>query len=179
VAGRRAISGEASPRARIPAETLERVFGGHAVCNTCEAPVPDYRVVATFLHQTVAVRAYCPGCYPSAAEGDYHAGGDGLLTDYTGFASRFGPPGPPPPPATPVDLRLAALIRDPDLRRLSPANEAVARRRRVSPYPVRAAFALNGELVEAHLTLSVEGEPLELAGHPGACARVREHFARG
>jgi hypothetical protein len=147
------------------------------VCNACAAPTDAYRVVALFLHDTAAVRAYCPGCYPAAADGDYHAAGDGMLLDYAGFAARFGPPGPPPPPATPVDRLLTALIRDPGLRRLSPASEAIARRRRQVPYPVHATLAIDGALTEAHMTLAATGALVALDGDPRACARVRELFA--
>jgi hypothetical protein len=174
MAGRRAISGEAAPRATVCAEALERAFGPAAICNACGARIPDYRVVAAFLHETVAIRAYCATCYPAAADGDYHAGGDGLLLDFAGFTRRFGSAGPPPPPATPVDRLFTALIRDPSLRVLSPANEAVARRRRQVPYPVRVALWLEGRSAEARLTVSAPGAILELSGDPDACARVRE-----
>jgi len=120
------------------------------------------------------VRAYCVRCYPAAADGEYRAGGDGLLTDYAGFAARFGAPGPAPPPATPVDRLLTTLIRDPALRLLSPASEAVARRRRQVPYPVRVGLVIDGATVEARMTLSAAGTMTDLDGHPGACARVRE-----
>lgn len=123
------------------------------------------------------VRAYCPRCYPAAADGDYQAGGDGLLMDYAGFAARFGPPGPPPPPSTPVDRLLTRLIRDSLLRRLSPASEAVARRRRRLPYPVRVELMMDGALAEARMTLSITGVVADLTGDPGACARVRELLA--
>ena len=123
------------------------------------------------------VRAYCPHCYPAAADGVYHAAGDGVLMDYAGFAARFGPPGPPPPPPTPVDRLLTLLIRDPALRMLSPASEAVARRRRLVPYPVRVDLLVDGVLAEAGMTLSPAGVVADLAGHPGACARVRKVIA--
>jgi hypothetical protein len=125
------------------------------------------------------VRAYCSHCYPAAAGGDYQAGGDGLLTDYAGFAARFGPPGPPPPPSTPVDRLLTMLIRDPALRLLSPASEAVARRRRQVPYPVRVDLMIDGARAEARMTLSITGDVADLTGSPGACARVRELLGRG
>ena len=125
------------------------------------------------------VRSYCPRCYPAAAEGEYHASGDGLLLDYAGFAARFGPPGPPPPPATPVDRLLTVLIRDPALRLLSPASEAFARRRRRVPYPLRVDLLIEGALVEARMTLSITGDVADLTGPPGACARVRETLAGG
>jgi hypothetical protein len=123
------------------------------------------------------VRAYCPACYPQAADGEYLAGGDGIMMDYEGFAARFGPPGPPPPPATPVDRLLTRLIRDPSLRRLSPATESMARRRRLVPYPVRVELIMDGAPAEARMTLSITGAVADLAGHPGACARVRELLA--
>ena len=129
-----------------------------------------------FLHDTAVVRAYCGRCYPAAADGDYRADGDGMLLDYTGFVTRFGAPGPPPPPATPVDRMLTALIRDPDLRSLSPASEAIARRRRRVPYPVRAEFLLAGARAEAHMLLGAAGNLFDLTGHPDACARVRERL---
>jgi hypothetical protein len=130
-------------------------------------------VVALFLHGMGSVRAYCARCYPSAAEGDYHAGGDGLLLSYAEFAARFGAPGPEPPPATPVDRMLAALVRDPALRLLSPGSEAVARRRRLTPYAVRVAFAIDGVTREARMNVSPDGGMSALAGDPLACARVR------
>ena len=125
----------------------------------------------------MVVRAYCRHCYPAAADGEYCAAGDGLLLDYAEFAARFGPPGPPPPPATPVDRMLAALIRDPALRTLSPASEAFARRRRQVPYPVLAGVVIDGLVAEARLVLSTAGAIADLTGHPGACARVRETLA--
>lgn len=131
-----------------------------------------------FLHGTATVRAYCPRCYPAAVDGDYHAAGDGMLLDYAGFAARFGAPGPPPPPATPVDRLLAMLIRDPALRRLVPASEAVARRRGRVPYPVQVLLMIGGESAAADLTLSTTGAIVALSGHPGACARVRELAGR-
>jgi hypothetical protein len=146
------------------------------VCNACGAAVTDYRVIAVFLHQTAAVRAYCGACYPAAADGDYRADGDGLLLDYRVFTERFGAPGPPPPPATPVDRLLATLIRDPELRRLSPPSEAIARRRRRVPYPVTIGLRLGRRTVEARLTLSAAAEVVDLRGDPGACARVRERI---
>jgi hypothetical protein len=124
------------------------------------------------------VSAYCQRCYPAAADGDHHAGGDGLIMDYAGFAARFGPPGPPPPPATPVDRLLTALIRDPALRRLSPASEAVARRRRQRPYPVAVAYELDGVMAEARMRVAPSGAVTDLVGDPGACERVREPYAR-
>ena len=144
------------------------------MCNACSASVDGYRIVALFLHETAVVRAYCARCYPAAADGDYHAAGDGLLMDYAAFAARFGPPGPPPPPSTPVDRLLTRLIRDPALRRLSPASEAVARRRRQVPYRVHVVLSIDGASAEARLTLSAAGIMADLTGHPGACARVRE-----
>jgi hypothetical protein len=172
------MSGESTPRATAGPEALERVFGARAKCNACAAPVDDYRVVALFLHETAVVRAYCGQCYPAAAEGDYHAGGDGLLMDYAAFAARFGAPGPPPPPATPVDRKLAALVRDPALRLLSPGSEAFARKRRRSPYPLRAGFLIAGSPREASFTLAPEGALDGLTGDPLACARVREVLGR-
>ena len=168
------MSGESSPRATAGTEALARAFGERAACNACAASVADYRVVVLFLHQTVAVRAYCSDCYPAAADGDYHAGGDGLLLDYAGFAERFGAPGPPPPPMTPVDRMLAALVRDPALRSLSPGSEAVARRRRQSPYPVRVGFLIAGATSEARMNVTPDGRMTALTGDAAACARVRE-----
>lgn len=171
------MSGESAPRVAVGSEPLERVFGAEAACNACGTRVADYRVVALFLHETAAIRAYCARCYPAAADGDYRAGGDGLLLDYAAFAARFGAPGPPPPPTTPVDRRLAALVRDPALRLLAPGSEAVARRRRLVPYPVRAGFALDGATREAQMSVAPDGRMTALAGDPAACDRVRTLFA--
>jgi hypothetical protein len=131
-------------------------------------------VVAVFLHETAAVRAYCARCYPAAADGDYHAAGDGILLDFATFARRFGSAGPPPPPATPVDRLLTAFLRDPALRGLSPVSEAVARRRRRVPYPVQVTLEIDRAPAEARLALSPLGAIVELSGDPVACARVRE-----
>jgi hypothetical protein len=173
------MSGESTPRATAGNEALERVFGAEAACNACASRVGDYRVVVLFLHDTAVVRAYCGHCYPAAAEGDYRAGGDGLLLGYAAFAARFGAPGPPPPPATPVDRMLAALVRDPALRRLSPPSEALARKRRRSPYPVRAGFEIDGATCEARMSVAPEGRMTGLTGDPAACARVRELLGGG
>jgi hypothetical protein len=172
------VSGESAPRATVGAEALERAFGARAVCNACAAPVEDYRVVALFLHETAVVRAYCARCYPAAAEGEYRAGGDGLLIDYADFALRFGAPGPPPPPATPVDGILATLIRDPGLRRLSPGSESFARKRRQVPYPVQVEFLIEGGGRKASFTLAPDGRMDGPSGDPLACARVRELLGR-
>jgi hypothetical protein len=168
------MSGESVPRTAAGLEPLERVFGARAVCNACGEPVAEYRVVALFLHETAVIRAYCAGCYPDATDGEYHAGGDGLILDYASFAARFGAPGPPPPAATPVDRILAALVRDPALRMLWPGSEAYARKRRFSPYPIRAGFLIAGRSREASFTLTPGGGMDGLSGDPLACARVRE-----
>jgi hypothetical protein len=172
------MSGESVARTPAGLEALERVFGARAACNACAAQVTDYRVIALFLHETAVVRAYCGGCYPAAADGDYHAGGDGLILDYATFAARFGAPGPPPPAATPVDRMLAALVRDPALRALSPPNEAFARKRSRVPYPVRATFLLEGQTREALFVLAPDGRMDGLAGDRLACARTRERSGR-
>src|SRR5262249_43960895 len=127
------MSGESTPRAAVGVEELERAFGEAAVCNRCGASVAAYRVVATFLHDMVAVRTYCAVCYPQI-EGGYWAYGSGLLIGYDEFARRFGARGPTPPQTTPVDRRLAALMREPGLRSLIPPSEALARRTRTLPY---------------------------------------------
>ena len=168
------MSGESTARAAAVREPLERVFGARATCNACGATVADYRVVALFLHETAVVRAYCEDCYPDATDGEYHAGGDGLILDYTAFAARFGAPGPQPPAVTPVDRTLSALMRDPALRALSPPNEAFARKRSRAPYAVRAAFALEGQTREASFTLALDGRMDGLTGDRLACAHARE-----
>jgi len=131
------VSGESTRSATAGAVAFERAFGETARCNRCQATISDYRVLAVFLHETAAVRAYCQACYEIAIEGEYHARGDGLILDYAGFAERFGAAGPPPPPCTPVDQVLGVLIHDPALRSLSPPSEALARRTRTTPYRFR------------------------------------------
>jgi hypothetical protein len=157
----------------VASTALERVFGPRAVCNACAAAVAEYRVVALFLHDTAVIRAYCASCYPAATEGEYRAGGDGLVLDYADFAGRFGAPGPPPPPATSADRALAALVRDPTLRRLSPPSEAFARRRGSSPYRVGAAFLIGGSACEATFTLAPDGGIAGLEGAAAACERIQ------
>jgi hypothetical protein len=171
------MSGESTPRATASAAAFERAFGASATCSRCEVRVEDYRVVATFLHDTVAVRAYCQGCYAAAVEGEYHALGDGMVTDYAGFAERFGAAGPPPPPCTPVDRLLARLIREPALRSLAPPSEALARRARVLPYRFRVEFELGGGARPADLALTREGGVAMLSGDPAACERLKALLA--
>lgn len=166
------MSGESAPRAGGGAEPLDRAFGATARCSTCGATVAGYRVVALFYHETAAIRAYCATCYPDATEGDYHAAGDGLILDFATFAARFGAPGPPPPPVTPVDRLLLALVRDPALRSLSPANEVFARKRGRPPYVVRAGFAVDGAEKLATITIGADGTDAGVAGDPEACARA-------
>jgi hypothetical protein len=172
------VSGEATARTTAGAVALERAFGARASCNACLESVEDYRVVALFLHDLAVVRAYCGVCYPAAAEGEYHAGGDGIVLDYASFATRFGAAGPPPPPATPVDRLLAGLIRDPALRWLSPPSEAFARKRRELPYRVRAEFSIAERTREARLALTPDGRLQSLDGDDDACARVRALTAK-
>ena len=167
------MSGEATTRAAESAAALERAFGPQALCNRCGERIEDYRVIAVFLHDTAAVRAYCRGCYAVAADGEYFARGSGLVLDYQAFSERFGSPGPPPPPATPVDRILAALVRDPALGSLSPPSEAVARRLRMAPYRFRVELVLDGQARTAELVLSPEGRAETLEGDDAACARVK------
>jgi hypothetical protein len=178
LAGDEVVSGESAPRPVAAAEPLDRVFGETARCSTCGVAVAGYRVVALFFHQTAAIRAYCPGCYPAATEGDYHAGGDGLILDFATFAARFGAPGPPPPPVTPVDRVLLALVRDSSLRSLSPANEVFARKRGRPPYVVRAGFAMDGAEKVATLTIAADGTAAGIAGDPQACEWARTAIAK-
>lgn len=167
------MSGESTTRAAMDTAAFEKAFGDTARCNRCLAGIPDYRVIATFLHDTVAVRAYCPGCYPSAVEGEYHAFGDGLVLDYPGYAARFGPAGPPPPPCTPVDRMLTALIREPALRSLAPASEVLARRALTTPYRFRVELHLEGATETAQLLVAPEGKILAVDGDPAAVSRLR------
>ncbi|TMQ69908.1 MAG: hypothetical protein E6K80_10165 [Candidatus Eisenbacteria bacterium] len=164
------MSGESTRSSAASAAAFERAFGDRARCNRCDASVADYRVLAVFLHDMVAVRAYCPECYTHAVEGEYHARGDGLILDYPGFAARFGAAGPAPPPCTPVDRALRTLIREPALRSIAPPSEALARRARQTPY----RFQLEMEEGAATLALMPDGAVSALDGAPRACARVRE-----
>jgi len=167
------MSGESTSRATVGAAAFERALGARARCNRCAAAIEDYRVIATFLHDTVAVRAYCRDCYEAATEGEYHALGDGLLLDYAGFAERFGSAGPPPPPCTPVDHALTALIREPALRSLVPPSEALARRARSTPYRFKIELAVAGATQRAELSLMPDGRIVTLEGEPDARERVR------
>jgi hypothetical protein len=168
------VSGEASTRETPGTAALERAFGERARCNACSVAVADYRVVALFLHETAVVRAYCPDCYGAAADGDYFARGDGLVLGYPEFAARFGPPGPPPRPAGPVDRLLTALVRAPEVRSLSPASEAVARRRRQMPYRFVVGVEWASALESAELRVRPDGQIEQLSGGDAACALVRQ-----
>jgi len=168
------VSGEATSKTSASAEAFERAFGSVAACNRCQSRIEDYRVVAVFLHDTAAVRAYCRACYPAASEADYFAGGDGIVLDYDSFARRFGAPGPTPPPATPVNRILARLVRDPALSFLTPRSEAGARRLATRPYRFRVTFRLDAGACAADLAVTPQGDVVSLDGEAAACAQLRE-----
>src|SRR5262245_38303071 len=175
------MSGESTPRAAVGVEELDRAFGESAVCNRCGASVAPYRVVATFLHDTVAVGAYCASCYP-LIEGEYHAGGSGLLIGFDEFARRFGAPAPTPSPATPVDRMLTILLRAPELRSLVPASESFARRTRALPYRFRVVLDIDGALRTLEMAVSPGGRVEALTGEAPARERLGamlESSARG
>ena len=159
------MSGESTRSGTANASAFERAFGDSARCNRCAAVTPDYRVLAVFLHDTVAVRAYCPPCYDAAIEGEYWARGDGLILDYADFTQRFGAAGPPPPPMTPVDQVLSVLIRDPALRRMSPPSEALARRERKTPYRFHVEIEEEGTSQTADLDITPAGTILKTDVH--------------
>lgn len=167
------MSGESTPRATASAVAFERAFGDAAVCNRCAKRAAGYRVIATFLHDTVAVRAYCPECYDVAIAGEYHARGDGVVLDYSGFAERFGAAGPPPPPCTPADRFLAGLIRDPAVEFLAPPSESLARRTRSMPYRIRLELRIEGASRPAELSLTPEGRATVLDADPTTRERLK------
>ena len=82
------MSGEATSKTSASAEAFERAFGSVAACNRCQSRIEDYRVVAVFLHDTAAVRAYCRACYPAASEADYFAGGERVFLQVIQDAQR-------------------------------------------------------------------------------------------
>jgi hypothetical protein len=167
------VSGESTRSATANVAAFDRAFGDSATCNRCAKPAPDYRVLAVFLHDMVAVRAYCPACYEAALEGEYHARGDGVILDYHGFTERFGAAGPPPPPCTPVDRVLRALIRDPELLSLAPPSEALARRTGAMPYRFTIEIAEVGAQGRVVLSLTPEGKVVALEGSEPGKARVQ------
>ena len=166
------MSGESTSRSMTAPEAMERAFGASAVCNRCGERVDEYRVVAQFLHDVAAVRAYCGGCYPTI-EGEYHAAGDGLLLDYQEFSRRFGAPGPPPPESTRVDRLLARLVGSPEVARLIPPSEALAKRRRATPYTFELGVRVGDDVRPVLLALEPDGSVASLQGEPMACERVR------
>jgi hypothetical protein len=166
------MSGESTSRSITAPEAMERAFGPTAVCNRCGEQTGDYRVVAHFLHDTAVVRAYCRACYPRV-EGEYHASGDGLLLTYDEFARRFGAPGPPPPVATRVDRLLARLLGSPEVMRLVPPSEALAKRRRALPYTFDLGVRVGDDVRAVMLALEPDGSVASLQGEPVACERVR------
>ena len=166
------MSGESTTRRTTAPEAMERAFGNSAVCNRCGERALEYRVVAHFLHDKAAVRAYCAACYPRI-DGEYHSAGDGLLLTWNEFARRFGPPGPPPPEATRVDRLLARLVACPDVARLVPPSEALAKRRRSMPYVFDLGIRVSSDVRPVMLALEVDGSVASLQGEPVACERVR------
>lgn len=170
------MSGESTSRSITAPEAMERAFGPSAVCNRCGERVSDYRVVAHFLHDTAAVRGYCRDCY-SKSEGEYHAAGDGLLLGYDEFSRRFGAPGPRPPEATRVDRTLARLVGSPEVLRLVPPSEALAKRRRTTPYTFDLGVRVGDEVRAVMLALETDGSVASLQGEPMACERVRALIA--
>jgi hypothetical protein len=170
------MSGESTGRTTTAREALEHAFGDAAACNRCGERIGDYRVVAQFLHDTAAVRAYCGACYPRV-EGEYHALGDGLLLPFDEFARRFGAPGPAPPPITRVDRVLVRFLAQPDVVRLVPASEALAKRRRTTPYLFNLGVRVGAEVRAVMLALAPDGSVTSLQGEPVACGRVREMLA--
>lgn len=170
------MSGEATAQRTTAAEAMERAFGERAACNRCGERSAEYRVVAHFLHDTAAVRAYCGACYPQV-DGQYHAAGDGLLLTYEEFARRFGAPGPQPPPATKVDRLLARLMRSADVARLVPPSEALAKRTRLTPYTFDLGVRVRDDVRAVMLALQTDGSVASIQGEPVACERVREMLA--
>ena len=166
------MSGESTSRSVSAPEKMERAFGDSAVCNRCGQRTSDYRVVAHFLHDTAAVRAYCRACYPQV-EGQYHAGGDGLLLSWNDFARRFGAPAPAPLEPTRVDRLLARLMACEDVARLVPPSEALAKRPRSTPYTFDLGIRVGAEVRPVMLALEVDGSVASLQGEPVACERVR------
>jgi hypothetical protein len=173
------MSGESTGRTGTSAQAFERAFGDRAACNRCRSAIGDYRVIATFLHDTVAMRAYCPECYEIALEGEYHARGDGMVLDYPSYAQRFGAPGPPPPPMTPVDRLLAVLLRDVTLQSLSPPSEALARRQGPGPYRFRVEWLVDGAAASAELRLGRDGRLIDMQGERDLCARLKALLGPG
>lgn len=165
------MSGESKPQTGPPVGDPERAFGERARCNRCGATTSGYRAIASFFGATVALRAYCAGCYPVAVAGDYFAAGDGEVLDLAAFAARFG--GPAIQVETPVARRLAVLVRDPALRALVPGSETEARRRGPPPHRFRVVLQLDDRPDEAEFVLDGDGTLRTLAGDPEVSARVR------
>jgi hypothetical protein len=167
------VSGESTRSTTSDVAAFEHAFGDEATCNRCRERIREYRVLAVFLHDTVAVRAYCAACYEAALEGEYHARGDGVILDYAAFVERFGNAGPPPPPCTPVDRALRALICDPELLSLIPPSEALARRTGEMPYRFTVEIAEVGAQGRVILALSPDGTIVTMDGSAPARARVQ------
>jgi len=166
------MSGESSTRTEPAHEPLERVFGERTRCSACLAESEGYRVLALFLHDHAIVRAYCPECYGSAAEGDYSTRGESVVLDFDAFVARFGCPGPRPR-ATAVDRALLALMRDSELSGLWPASECFARRNGPAPFRFTAGYRVAGaEEIAASFLMDELGAVLEFDADPVARARV-------
>lgn len=165
------MSGESTRQPHEVHEALERVFGDRTRCSACVEERTDYRVLTLFLHDHAVVRAYCPGCYEDAVDGEYAARGESLVLDFDAFVARFGCPGPRPRPSA-VDRALLALVRDPGLTGLSPASECFARRRGAAPYRVTASYRDGAGEITASFVVAADGSARGFDAHPEARRRV-------
>ena len=165
------MSGESTRKAAPGGEDLERVFGEKATCNRCVMRWPGYRVIVSFYDDLAAIRAYCPTCYELAAEGEYHAAGDGLLLAAESYAQRFGAPGAANA-STSINRLLAALVRDPALRELVPGTEAAARRLGQTPYRFLVEMDVEGEPLDAVVVVEPGGKVQAVEGDPPVRARL-------
>jgi len=79
--------------------------------------------------------------------------------------------------ATRVDRLLARLLGSPEVMRLVPPSEALAKRRRALPYTFDLGVRVGADVRAVMLALEPDGSVASLQGEPVACERVRSLIA--
>ena len=76
-----------------------------------------------------------------------------------------------------MDRLLARFLAQPDLARLVPPSEALAKRSRATPYTFDLGVRVGADVRAVMLALEPDGSVASLQGEPVACERVRMMLA--